>query len=130
MAERSRDWLEQAKRDLENAHWEKQGGFYEWACFVSQQAAERAVKAVYQRLGGEAWGHSVANLLVGLREKLEVHEELLKYAKGLDRFYIPTRYPNGWHTGSPKDYYTEEDAEHALRYGEQIIRFCENLLAE
>lgn len=41
--ERSRDWIEQAKSDLEI-------GFYEWACFSSQQAAEKGVKAVFQKM--------------------------------------------------------------------------------
>ena len=49
MVERSADWLRQARRDLENAEYELEGGFYEWACFLSQQAAEKAVKAVFQR---------------------------------------------------------------------------------
>ncbi|MDQ7850022.1 MAG: HEPN domain-containing protein [Armatimonadota bacterium] len=45
MAERSRDWVEQARRDLESARLQAEGGFFEWACFVSQQAAEKAVRA-------------------------------------------------------------------------------------
>lgn len=130
MPERSKDWLAQAKRDLENAHWEKHGGFYEWACFISQQAAEKALKAVYQRLGGDAWGHSVTNLLEGLSEKVAIQDEMFSYGRTLDRFYIPARYPNGWHQGSPKDYFTEEDAENALRCGEEILRFCEGILAQ
>lgn len=53
MAERSRDWMDQARRDLESARWQAQGGYYEWACFVAHQAAEKAIKAVYQRRGGD-----------------------------------------------------------------------------
>ncbi|MBI4493722.1 MAG: HEPN domain-containing protein [Chloroflexi bacterium] len=34
-------------------------GFHDWACFSAQQAAEKTVKAVLQRLGAEAWGHAV-----------------------------------------------------------------------
>jgi len=56
VVERSADWLRQAKRDLENAEYELKGGFYEWACFLSQQAAEKAGKAVIQKLGAEALG--------------------------------------------------------------------------
>lgn len=130
MPERSGDWLAQARRDLENAHWETRGGFYEWACFICQQAAEKAVKAVYHRLGGEAWGHSVTSLLEGLSEKICIDEQLLSCARALDRFYIPARYPNGWQAGSPKDYYGKEDAEDALRCGEEVLRFCESILAE
>lgn len=129
MAERSRDWFEQARRDLESARWQTQGGFHEWACFICQQAAEKAIKAAYHRFGGEAWGHSVALLLDGLQERRTVPDELVGCGRLLDRFYIPARYPNGWDTGSPKDYYTAEDADRALGCAEAILRFCEGLLA-
>jgi len=68
MVERSRDWMKQAERDLDNAKFEMSGGFYEWACFLSQQAAEKALKAAYQKLGGEAFGHSVSRLLSNMPE--------------------------------------------------------------
>ena len=51
---------------------------------------------MYQRLGADAWGHSVLDLLTGLREKIDVKDELLEAGKGLGRFYIPARYPNSW----------------------------------
>ena len=129
MPERSADWLRQAKKDLENASWEVKGGFFEWACFSAQQAAEKAIKAVYQKLGGVAWGHSVYNLLRGLQEKVSVPEELLRVGQKLDRYYIPARYPNGWEAGIPHEYFTEEEAREAIRGAGEIIRFCEDLLA-
>ena len=129
LADRSKDWIEQANRDLESARWEMKGGFHEWACFVSQQAAEKAVKAVYNRLAGEAWGHSIANLLQGLKEKIEVPDELLEAGRALDRYYIPARYPNGWDVGIPRDYYVEKDALAAIAHSEEVIRFCQSLLA-
>jgi HEPN domain-containing protein len=129
MPERSRDWIEQAARDLQGARWLAEGGFFEWTCFIAQQGAEKAVKAAYQKLGGDAWGHSVAMLLVGLRERAHVPEDLVACGRLLDRFYIPARYPNSWDEGSPKDYHSREDADHALRCGEEIVRFCQGLLA-
>ncbi|MBI4513123.1 MAG: HEPN domain-containing protein [Gemmatimonadetes bacterium] len=129
MAERSRDWFEQAARDLENARWDAKGGFHEWACFVAQQAAEKAVKAVYQKLGGDAWGHSVAALLEGLRSRVQVAEELEECGKALDRFYVPARDPSSWAEGAPKNYYTAEDADRAIACAERILRFCDGLLA-
>jgi len=39
MAERSADWIKQAMRDLESAKAQKLDGFYEWTCFISQQAS-------------------------------------------------------------------------------------------
>jgi HEPN domain-containing protein len=129
MSERSQDWFRQPVRDLESAHAQKEDGFFEWACFIAQQAAEKAVKAVYQKLGGEAWGHAVTDLLRGLEEKVSVPGEILACAQDLDKFYIPARYPNGWATGAPTEYIKREDAEHALIDSKQIIEFCKGFLA-
>jgi HEPN domain-containing protein len=48
--------MDQAEGDLEHAKHDLQGGFYDWACFSAQQAAEKAVKAVLQGMGAEVWG--------------------------------------------------------------------------
>jgi HEPN domain-containing protein len=129
MADRSRDWLAQAHRDVDHARWSLEGGFNEWACFAAQQAAEKAVKAVYQHLSGAAWGHSVAELLLGLRERTDVPDEMVGLGRLLDRFYVPARYPNGWESGSPHDYFSKEDVDGAIRAADELIRFCEGLLA-
>jgi HEPN domain-containing protein len=105
-------------------------GFFEWACFIAQQGAEKAAKAVYQKIGGEAWGHSVNDLLKGLREKLDVPLEFVDAAKYLDKFYIPARYPNGWVSGTPSDYISMEDAQSAVSNSEKIIQFCQGILAK
>ncbi len=55
LMERSADWMDQARGDLDHARSDVQGGFYEWACLSAQQAAAKAVKAVFQKLGREAW---------------------------------------------------------------------------
>ncbi len=129
MADRSMDWYRQARRDLDSARAQLADGFYEWTCFISQQAAEKSVKALYQKFSAEAWGHSVSDLLRGLKEKVEVSEEFFKKASRLDRFYIPARYPNGWAAGFPGEYLTEEDAQGAIRDSEEILRFCHSILA-
>lgn len=129
MPDRSADWLAQARRDLASARDQADHGYYEWACFIAQQAAEKALKAVYQRLGGEAWGHALTRLVEGLRERLEIPEEVARAARNLDRFYIPTRCPNAWDEGAPKDYFGAEDAADALAGAEAILRFCDRVLA-
>lgn len=128
--ERSKDWLDQAKRDLEHAHNDLRSAFYEWACFSAQQAAEKAVKAVFQKLGAEAWGHSVADLLLELRKRHMVPEGLIDRALELDKAYIPTRYPNAHPSGSPKTRYTKTEAERLIGHAQRIVEFCEGLLAE
>ncbi len=69
--------MEQAEHDLASARLQLEGGFWEWACFASHQAAEKAIKAVYQKLGGEGWGRGLVDLLQGLRERLAVAAEFV-----------------------------------------------------
>lgn len=130
MPERSGDWIKQAKRDVESAKAQLENSFFEWACFIAQQATEKAVKAVYQKLGAEAWGHSVTDLLRGLQEKTDISDDLIDRAKYLDKFYIPARYPNGWVSGIPAEYINKEDAQNAISNSEKILQFCESLLAK
>lgn len=129
MVERSADWYKQAERDLKSARVQLGAEFFEWACFIAQQAAEKAVKALYQKFSGEAWGHSVYDLLKGIAEKVDVPEEVFESAKGLDRFYIPARYPNGWSSGFPGEYITKKDAKDAISNSKKILRFCKSILA-
>ena len=111
-------------RDLEHARKSVELGDYEWACFAAQQAAEKAVKALYQKLGMEVWGCSVSRMLEQLPDEHRAPGELVDGAKELDRHYIPTRYPNFHPEGAPMDYYTRADAERAIGHAEEIIGFC------
>jgi len=123
-----RDWLRQAKRDLDHARLALSGGNYEWACFAAQQSAEKAVKALFLKMNYSAWGHLVSALLQQLLKPCQVDEALIKAGKGLDKHYIPARYPNSYPQGAPFDYYTEEEAKRAIGHSEQICSFCEGLL--
>ena len=101
-------------------------GHHEWAAFASHQAAEKAIKAVYQKLHMEAWGHALTTLLEHLPNEKQPNEELIEKAMVLDRHYIPTRYPNGFERGAPTDYYSRKDADEAINNAEAIIEFCQN----
>ncbi len=127
--ERSADWMDQAEGDLDHARNDLEGAFYEWACFSSQQAAEKAVKAVFQALGQEAWGHSVADLLRELNKSKSVPDNLIDVALELDKAYIPTRYPNAHPSGSPRARYTRAEATRLIEYAERIIQSCKDLLS-
>jgi HEPN domain-containing protein len=128
--ERSADWMDQAEGDLEHARSDLKGGFYDWACFSSQQAAEKALKAVFQKLGAEAWGHSVADLLEELTKSRRIPEELMDLALELDKVYIPARYPNAHPSGSPRKRYTKNEAQRIVEYAARIVNFCKGLLSE
>jgi HEPN domain-containing protein len=128
MTNRAADWLRQAEADLKHARTSLEHDEFEWSCFASQQAAEKAVKAVYFHLRGDPWGHSLLSLLGGLRESAEVTPALLDAARSLDKQYIPTRYPNGFAEGAPTDYYTRRDAEESIRHAESVLSFCQAAL--
>jgi len=129
MSERSKDWLTQAEKDLEVAEVMINNGFFDWACFVAQQAAEKATKVVFQKLNAEVWGHSVLNLLKILGNKIKISDEILDYARILDKYYIPTRYPNAFECGSPFEYFIEEEAKNVVICAKKIIEFCKSVLA-
>ena len=128
MAARAEDWYKQACHDLQHARQALQGGDFEWACFAAQQAAEKALKALYQKVGAEARGHSVLALVQNLPAPLAADPLLLQHAKELDKHYIPARYPNAYPEGAPYEYYTKAEAERAVSQSEQILRFCEGHL--
>lgn len=129
MANRAHDWLKQAARDLEQAQDCRTAGRHEWACFVAQQAAEKAVKALHLHLGQEAWGHVVAKLFQELPRSVIVPEELMDKARVLDNFYIPPRYPNSHPEGAPFEHYGALQSEEAIRYAGEIIDFVRSKMA-
>ncbi len=123
MASRARDWFNPAAKDLEQAKDCRQSGRHEWACFASQQAAEKAVKALHLHLGQEAWGHVIAKLMQELPQSISVAEELINKARVLDNFYIPARYPNSHPEGAPYEHYGPLQSGEAIDYASEIIEF-------
>jgi HEPN domain-containing protein len=124
MGNRYADWLRQAEADLRHARHALEDGDYEWSCFAAQQAAEKAIKALFQKLGMDAWGHTLTALIGNLPPEIQTPDELVDYARMLDKHYIPTRYPNGFDSGAPTDFYTRREAQDAIRYAEAILAFC------
>jgi len=72
----------------------------------------------------EAWGHTLTALIGNLPQAASLPEHLVNCAKILDKHYIPTRYPNGFDSGAPTDFYTKEEAEKAIECAKEILEFC------
>jgi HEPN domain-containing protein len=124
---RHADWMRQAEADLRHARNAMDDGDYEWSCFAAQQAAEKALEAVFLRLGMDAWGHTLTALIGNLPGAVaQPPQTLIDYARMLDKHYILTRYPNGFASGAPTDFYTEEEARLAIRRSEAILEYCRN----
>lgn len=88
-------WFLQALRDLDDAKFNLSGKRYNVACFLSQQSAEKGLKAYLFFKGAEevCW-HSVGDLCRDAESFDKDFEEIENAASSLDKYYIPTRYPN------------------------------------
>jgi HEPN domain-containing protein len=121
---RVKDWFRQAEAALSSARKNMELGDFWVACFMAHQAAEYALKAVFQGMGIERKSHSIYRLL----EELGTSERLLTIGRKLDRHYLQSRYVNTFHEGAPIDYYGSKDAEEAVECGEKILSFCRRRL--
>ena len=121
MANRSRDWLNQAIRDLDQARSSQSEGRHEWPCFAAQQPAEKAVKALPLPSAQEAWGHMVTTLLMELPGAAPA--PLVERAKVSDNYYTPTRYHNGHPEGAPFEHYGQIHSGEAIQYAGEIVEF-------
>lgn len=128
MVDRARDWFAQAEKDLAHASMARDSGSHEWACFASQQAAEKAVKALHLSVGQEAWGHVIARLLVELPPSLGA-ADFVERGRVLDNFYVATRYANGHPEGAPFEHYGPLQSEQAITYAGEILTFVRARLA-
>jgi HEPN domain-containing protein len=87
-------WFRQAEQDLRDAMLLGENQRYNYACFVSQQAAEKALKAYLLSQGAdEVWGHSIAELSYDAEKFDKEFRDLRVKISPLDKYYIPTRYP-------------------------------------
>ena len=126
-------WLKTAEGDLETAVVLLQNKKYPHSCFHSQQAGEKALKAVWYLLEADPWGHSVKKLIQNLENvDLDIKrrlDDVLKSAVLLDRYYIPTRYPNGLPDLIPEEAFLEEDAKAGIENAGKIIEAVKNILS-
>jgi len=115
-------WLRQSKHDAAAAEVNRREGYPEIACFLSQQAAEKALKAfLYQQGERPVIGHSVYLLCRKCQTYEEEFSSILDTCKELDQYYIPTRYPNALPGGIPHEVFIDAHAREALKMLERVM---------
>ena len=129
-----RSWLDRAKDDLRFAEAGIKDGFYSQPCFLAQQAAEKAIKAlIYSKEPNldlkqikELKTHNLPFLLKKVKPRgTETNEEITISVKTLNKYYLPTRYPD---IPDVIGSYTKEIASDALEKAREIVRFVEENL--
>jgi HEPN domain-containing protein len=119
------DWLARAKGDLAIARAPlPEGAFYEDLCFHAQQAAEKALKAVYRHNGlAFEYTHDLEELVSGLkRQGVRISPEV-EEAVVLTSFAWEARYPGLAEPVTPREY------GEALRHCGSVVAWAERQIA-
>jgi len=128
MNETAERWLAFAREDLRVAELALAEGIFNQVCFHAQQCVEKAVKGWLEQQGGvPPRTHRMADLLMLL--PLDLMGELSDGLRSLDRFYIPTRYPDALPGVRPEGMPGQRDAEEALDLAQGALQRVEDALA-
>lgn len=120
------DWLVRAEGNLALARVPlPQGAFYEDLCFHAQQAAEKAIKAIYQHYGKSfRYTHDLDELITGLQnEGIIIPSEIME-AILLTSYAWEARYPG---LSEPV---TVEEYREALRQSELVVNWAVRVIRE
>ena len=122
-------WLRQSEHDLSDARLVHANDRYALACFLSHQAAEKAVTAYLLARGAErVWGHALADLCEDALA-LDPSFDLIKtVAVLLDKHYLGARYPTTLPGGVPAEAYEAADSERAIDIAADVRRFVDERL--
>jgi HEPN domain-containing protein len=118
------EWLARAKGSLALARQTKaEEAFWEDQCFLAQQAAEKAIKAVYQHKGLLfRYTHDLEELGKGLGDSGVSIPPAVKEAIILTRYAFETRYPG------PFEVVTEEEYLEAVRLAEAVVVWAASII--
>jgi len=125
----SERWLLFAHQDLRMAEMAMEEGLYNQVCFHAQQCAEKAIKGLLahqQKIPPRT--HRLADLL-GLLEPDPFAEDRIEILL-LDRFYLPTRYPDALPGSLPEGLPDAQDAQEALIIARKVLTQVKQLLQE
>ena len=119
-----REWIDRARGKLALARQPlPAGGFWEDLCFLNQQAAELAIKAVYQVHGWIfPFVHNLGVLLDGLERQGLVIPENVQDADQLSTYAVQARYP-----GLPVRI-SQSEFEESFRIAEAVLVWAESFL--
>lgn len=129
MNEEGERWLRFAREDLSVAELTMLAAIFNQVCFHAQQCAEKAIKGLLVLQGKKPPRTHLIGDLLSLLETNPFQTSTLEIQL-LDRFYIPTRYPDALPGELPEGLPGREDAEEALATARQILDTIEALVQQ
>lgn len=116
-------WLRQAEHDLTIARRHQANGDYSDACFMAEQASQKALKAFLLAQGRRSVPiHSVAQLAEGCSQIDPEFTSHVAAGRILDQYYIPTRYPDALAPPAvPFESYSKEQAAKAVQTARGLV---------
>jgi HEPN domain-containing protein len=133
LSDQARRWFATAQDDFLTAEILFKNGKFPQSCFYAQQAGEKALKAIYFRFDLEPWGHSLVKLskeFSGINDVVQALSGLSSECRELDRYYIPTRYPDGLPGTIPSEAYGSGEAGSAIKAAAKIIALAEPIAGQ
>lgn len=122
-------WARQAAHDLADGRYAAEGNRHALACFLSHQAAEKAVVGYLHARGAEqVWGHALSDLCEDAIAFDASFDLVKSNAALLDKHYLGARYPSALPGGVPAEAYDEQDSARALSIAEEVLRFITDRL--
>jgi HEPN domain-containing protein len=128
MPQRVKDWLREGLAELNAARDLLAGQHWSWCCFTSQQSAEKGLKALCEHFRVPQSGHNLNLLLQAVQAYASVPEPVQMACARLNRYYIPTRYPNAFDQGAPVDQFFAADARQALLDATEVVEFAQRVI--
>ena len=116
------DWLGEAREELETARHLLNLKRYAHSCFHSQQAAEKALKALIIQLRRVVHrSHDLVELYGVVREDLRLEGEVEGRLPELSAYYTQSRYPNAG-LRRPSSEIGVEQAERCFEAARRVVR--------
>jgi HEPN domain-containing protein len=130
-SDRYKAWIKQARFDMGAAELSKENGYYEWACFQSEQAVEKALKAVLVFSG---WRppkmHKLSVLMSYCNKANEEFSKTKLQFRDLETFTFLSRYPFliPGENLSPHEFITLDDAQRCIDQANRFLNKIQKLL--
>lgn len=124
------DWLEEAKADLRRAERAEKNGDYSLACYMSQQAAEKALKACHIGLLRKRppHVHDLTMLYENLKPAFALPRELEEALPELSQYYVTARYPNAG-IRRPSRSFSRTQSTRAIEVARDVVGKVEEALS-